>query len=137
MTKKVSVSKKHIEHGVIKDSHQCMIADAVKEAYPNAQYILVDLQSIRFSDRDKGKRYTYLTPPVAQSALLRFDAGDKAIEPFSFTLTKALVRGMGWQAQNNRTAPNRKGAKKHAKTGKRRPVVSYKEREFGLRQFAR
>jgi hypothetical protein len=133
---KISVSKKHIENGVIKDSHHCMIADAIKERHPKAQYVLVDLQSIRWSDPDKGERYTYLTPPLAQSALLRFDQGDKAIDPFAFTLKQPTVRGMGWQGQSNRTAKTRK-RQTYAKTGKRRPVIAYKEREFGLRQFAR
>lgn len=134
---KVHVTKSHISDGVERDSHHCMIADAIKETYPRAQYILVDLQSIRFSDPKTKKRYTYLTPPSAQAALLRFDQGDKSIAPFEFSLRKPVIKGMGWQAQNNRTSKHRKQAKKHASTGKRRPIVAYKEREFGLRTYAR
>lgn len=130
---KICVAKSHIDNGVERDSHRCMIADAIKEKCPRAQYILVDLQSIRFSDPDKGLRYTYLTPPTAQSALLRFDAGDKAIRPFDFRLTKPATREMGWQGQRSKGA-SRKG-RKYRRTGKARPIVAYKEREFGLRKF--
>lgn len=131
---KIQVEREHIANGIEKDSHCCMIADAVKAAVPDAQYILVDLQSIRFSRKALKRRYTYLTPPIAQQNLLRFDHGDKTIKPFAFSLNAPRTRGMGWKAQGNRTEPNRKG-KRYRKTGKKRPIVAYKERQFGLRRF--
>ena len=130
---KISVSRHHITNGVEKDSHFFMIADAIKEAVPDAQYILVDLQSIRFTRRKKQTRYTYLTPPVPQRALLKFDQGDRAISPFTFNLTNPRTRRMGWVGQRAATA-TRKG-KKYKTTGKRLAVVAYKEREFGLGKF--
>jgi hypothetical protein len=133
---KVRVSQEHIENGVCKDSHHCMIADAIKATYPAAQYILVDLQSIRFSDPDRGERYTYLTPPTAQANLLRFDRGDKSIQPFTFTLNKPQIRVMGWAGEGRSATAKRKPAKAYRKSGKPRAVVAYKEREFGLRKFA-
>ena len=48
----------------------------------------MDLQTIRWSDKAKGFRYTYLTPPVAQQYLLHFDQGVKC-RPFSFNLRGA------------------------------------------------
>jgi Fe-S-cluster formation regulator IscX/YfhJ len=47
-------------------SSHCMIADAIKRQLPNARHVAVDLQTIRF---------TYLTPTLAQMALLDFDDG--------------------------------------------------------------
>lgn len=131
---KIKVEKKHIDNGIEKDSHCCMIADAIKEKCPNAQYILVDLQSIRFSDAKKKQRYTYLTPPLAQHNLLKFDMGDKSIKPFVFSLNRPQVREMGWKGQRSEGA-SRKGLT-YRKTGKKRAVIAYKEREFGLRKYA-
>ena len=68
---RVRVSDWHIDESVRGDSHHCMIADAVKDACSTAQYIQADVQSIRFSDPSTGKRYVYMTPPVAQSANVR------------------------------------------------------------------
>jgi hypothetical protein len=72
-----------------KDSSHCMIAEAVKEAFPGARFVSVDLQTIRFTDPDPKRpyRYTYLTPRRAQVALVDFDQG-REIDPF-----KILIRG--------------------------------------------
>jgi len=133
---KIRVEKRHIKNGICKDSRCCMIADALRELLPDARYILVDLQTIRYSDIEDGVRYTYLTPAIAQRSLLRFDSGDKHIAPFTFTLTRPMAapRRTGWKAYRSATA-TRKG-KKYKKTGIKRQVVAYKERAFGLRAFS-
>jgi hypothetical protein len=129
---RVRVSDRHINDSVRGDSHHCMIADAIKDAHPTAQYIQADVQSIRFSDPLTGKRYTYLTPPVAQSALLQFDAGTR-VKPFAFTLRAPVIaRPIGWIGQRSPTA-SRKG-RAYRKTGIRRSIVTLKERVFGLRR---
>jgi hypothetical protein len=129
---RVRVSRQNIEDSIAGDSHRCMIADAIKDAHPPAQYVQVDVQSIRFSDSSTGERYTYLTPPIAQSALQSFDAG-LSVRPFAFTLRKpVMVRPIGWIGQRSPTA-NRKG-RTYRKTGIRRSVVTLKERVFGLRK---
>ena len=53
----------------------CLIADAIKKQYPHLTGIAVDMATIRASDRAKGYRYTWLTPPVGQHLLLSFDQG--------------------------------------------------------------
>jgi hypothetical protein len=67
-----------------------MVADALKDVIQGGRSISVDLQSIRWTDREKGLRYTYLTPRPVQLALLDFDKGIKP-EPFSFQLRTAQV----------------------------------------------
>jgi hypothetical protein len=133
MAVKIRVTQACIDNGVQKDSHHCMIADAIKQKIPTAQFILVDLQSIRWSDSATKKRVIYLTPPSAQQALLQFDRGDKKIAPFVFSVRNPTVRDVGWQGQRSKTA-SRKG-KRYRKTGKTRAIVVSKEREFGVRKF--
>lgn len=55
----------------------CLIADAIKSQYPHLTGISVDMATVRVSDRKEGKRYTYLTPAIAQHLLLSFDQGWK------------------------------------------------------------
>jgi len=58
-----------------RDSSHCMWAEALKLAVPTAEHISVDLQTIRYSDKARGLRYSYLTPRKAQISLIRFDQG--------------------------------------------------------------
>lgn len=127
----ISITKEHIENGIARDSHHCMIADALKEAIPEAQYILVDLQSIRYSLPASKKRYVHLTPLKAQRALIKFDQG-RSVKPFEFTLPAVFSeRDMGWEGQRSPGAKRRK----HKKTGKKRLIVAYRERAYGLRNI--
>jgi len=71
-----------------------MIAEAIKKAYPKATYVSVDLQTIRFTDPDKGLRYTYLTPRTAQQGIVQFDQGVE-VEPFSVRLKNGQVTEAG------------------------------------------
>jgi hypothetical protein len=84
----VVVSERLIYEAEQRDSGHCMISEAIKEAVPTAQNISTDLQTIRWSDPAKRLRYTYLTPRVAQIALIKFDQGI-ASEPFQFRLGRA------------------------------------------------
>lgn len=89
----VDVTPQLIAEAVPRDSGHCMVADAVREAYPDARHISVDVQTIRFSLPDKGIRCTYLTPRTAQVALISFDQGT-APQPFRFTLRGGQVTKM-------------------------------------------
>lgn len=80
---KLYVTREIIERAQVKDSAHCMIAEAVKAARPEARFVSVDLQTIRFTEQDR--RYVYLTPRVAQVALIRFDQGVKQ-EPWEVGL---------------------------------------------------
>jgi hypothetical protein len=82
------ISAEHIATAIPRDSGHCMIADALAEAYPNATYISVDLATIRFTDPAAGRRYIYLTPNVAQLALIAWDNGEP-VEPFKINRLRA------------------------------------------------
>ncbi len=56
-------------------SGSCIVAEAIKQQYPQFTGVSVDMATIRFSDPKKGLRYTYLTPEAAQIMLLSFDQG--------------------------------------------------------------
>jgi hypothetical protein len=65
------------------DSYNCILAHAIARIIPDATRIGVDTQAIRFTHA--GKRFTYLTPPVAAGYVAAFDAGD-SMYPFRFRL---------------------------------------------------
>jgi hypothetical protein len=81
-----------------------MIADGLKAAMPKATDVSVDLATIRFSDRESGRRYIYLTPPVAQVSLLKFDHGEKP-EPFVVKAHAAqIIKTAAKRASDRKTA---------------------------------
>ena len=142
---KVKVEAEHIANGKEKNSQHCMIADAVKAACPSAQFIQVDLQTIRFSDPKKRRRLTYLTPAVAQHNLLRFDQG-QSVKPFAFSLnTPVRDRAMqGNRGSEARKASAKKARKNYRKNQKKQNYAylaanrqrnHQQEREFGLKKF--
>ena len=90
----VNVTKDIIARSEARDSGHCMIAEAIKEAVPNAQNISVDLQTCRYSDPVRRVRLVYLTPRAAQVALVMFDLG-KHGDPFTMVLRNAQVVKMG------------------------------------------
>lgn len=118
----VRVTEDIIANACRRNSGHCMIADAVKAAYPAASYVSVDLQSIRFTDLAKGLRYTYFTPRKAQLALVKFDAGEVP-EPMGINLTGGQVTRSG-----SARSLSRQG------TPKRDPVPGD---EIGRRKFVR
>jgi hypothetical protein len=71
----LKITPEQHERAVKSDSGGCLIADAIKDQYPQLTGITVDMATIRVSDRQAGMRYTYLTPPIAQHLLLAFDQG--------------------------------------------------------------
>jgi len=130
---KITVTNKHITTACQRNSHHCMIADAIADGIDGAKFILVDLQSIRWTDLEEGVRYTYLTPPRAQDAIILFDRGKKC-QPFTFNLNSPRTRKMG----SGGTEP------KGARDKRRNPIpganlrksrVAYKDREYGIRRF--
>lgn len=136
----IRVTEKQIATAIPKNSHHCMIADAVKVAIPEATNIYVDVQSIRYTDRKGRRRYVYLTPKLAQHAILAFDQGQKnKLKPFEFRIAQGYSKPMGWQAQHRTITPNPKWTRDRAKrikagTVKRggNPYAVRAERQFGL-----
>jgi hypothetical protein len=115
---KIQVTKEIIANACKADSARCMIADALKVAYPDAQAVIVDLQLIRFSDPKSGRRYEYLTPQRCQVGLVDFDQGIPP-EPFEFRLQGGFSRPM-WKK-----SPAPKDDKDHNsdKIGEKKPHV--------------
>jgi len=110
---RLEVTDELIQAAVPKDSNHCMIAEAVKIAFPEARAIAVDLATIRFSDPKKQLRYTYMTPRIAQVALVNFDQKRKP-EPFTFLLRGAQVTHVGRKTTDTkpRSEAQRKATKK-------------------------
>jgi len=109
-----------------------MIADAIADGVDGAKFILVDLQSIRWTDKQARERYVYLTPSIAQEAIISFDRGRRC-KPFVFTLSNPRIK-------NTRRGSKKDTRKSHH--GKQYPGehrrlarVAYKDREFGIRRF--
>src|SRR5262245_29675858 len=87
MPQHINVTQEIIDGAVTNTSSRCMVADAVKKAFPRAVRIRVDMQTIRWTDPAQQKRYVYLTPARAQQYIIAFDAGD-TIKPFRFRLDR-------------------------------------------------
>lgn len=86
----VEITQDIIDNSMRQNSGHCMIAEAIKQQVPNAKQVSVDLQTIRFSDTVKQKRYIFLTPRIAQQALIRFDQG-LPVEPFEMAITPSQI----------------------------------------------
>jgi hypothetical protein len=153
----IQVTQQHIDTATPKNSGHCMIADALKAAFPDAQSVAVDVQTIRWTDPAKSQRYIYLTPRSAQVALVRWDQGI-VIEPFSFKLKGAQIirakrKGSSGKAESSSKAespiprraalhsrknPSHHDAPPEVVGGRSPPKVSYNNRrEFGLRAMGR
>jgi hypothetical protein len=89
----VVVSKEMIAAASRRNSSHCMIAEAIKQTWPDIKFVSVDMQTIRFSDPERGERLFYLTPRKAQLALINFDQGN-VVEDFSFVLRAPHISRM-------------------------------------------
>jgi hypothetical protein len=138
---KVTVPEEKIVAAKPGDAAHCMIAESVRTVYPNARWVLVDLQSIRFTDRKKGFRYIYMTPRLVQRKLINFDQGAKP-SPFSFLLAGGKTKPISKPPTKAASAKLRKAAAKGRKNQK--PSIGTKSvrpkdvapshgRQFGIR----
>jgi hypothetical protein len=106
-----------------KDSNQCMIVAAIERSLPEASYVNVDARRIAFTlDR---VRYAFMTPPVAYTALMDFDAG-RPVAPFSFRCNEPIVLRKRDYVRHQKGHPSRS----HKKTGN---GVMLRRRYMGLR----
>jgi hypothetical protein len=77
----LKITDEAYDRAVQSSSGGCLIADAIRNQYPRFTKIVVDMATVRMTDRKAGLRYTYLTPEPAQQCLLHFDQGwDKPFE---------------------------------------------------------
>ena len=74
-TLNVRISDENYDRAVESKSGGCLIADAIKEQFPELTGVTVDMATVRATDRKVGRRYTWLTPNSAQHLLLSFDQG--------------------------------------------------------------
>ena len=82
----ITITDEQHERAVKSDSGACLIADAIKHQYPHLSSVSVDMATVRVSDRKRGLRFVYLTPPEAQHVLLSFDQG------WSTTTTELTIK---------------------------------------------
>lgn len=130
---RVKISETDIRLAVKKNSHRCMIAEAIRRDIPHANRVMVDLQSIRYTDDQAGIRYFFFTPPVAQEALLAFDEG-RPVQPFEFDLRKpAQIRPQGFTASMTKTRDEGETRKKSGAPRRSAPLDS----ELGPREAKR
>lgn len=74
-TLNVKITAADHANAVRSHSGACLIADAIKRAYPNLTMVTVDMATVRATDRALGVRYTWLTPTPGQHILLAYDQG--------------------------------------------------------------
>lgn len=132
---KIKVTKHHVSEAIRKNSHHCMIAEAIKEQVEGAQQIMVDLQSIRWTDARLGVRYFYFTPPQAQQALLKFDKGEE-VPQFDLELRQpTMVRPRGIATTTGLPYEPRESKQRRQKVAPKNRVVKRMtvERQFGVR----
>jgi len=86
----VKVTQDLITSAIPRDSHHCMIAEAIQRDYPALAKVSADLATIRGTDPKRGLRFTWMTPRVAQVFLVDFDRG-RTVDPFEFKLRGAQV----------------------------------------------
>ncbi len=115
----VRVDKKTIEASTQRDSSHCMIAEAIRKAHPEAKQISVDLQTVRFSNHKRKLRFIYLTPMIAQRAIVHFDDGKKP-EPFQFDLRGAHVIRIHTLSEEQREKKREYDAKRWRRVYKKR-----------------
>jgi hypothetical protein len=71
----LAVTQEQYDRAVRSNSGACLISDAIKAQYPELTNISSDMATVRVTDRKRGERYIYMTPPAAQHLLLAFDQG--------------------------------------------------------------
>jgi hypothetical protein len=102
----ISVRQKHIDEALRANSSHCAIAMAIKDAVPDARYIAVDLQTIRWTNPKRGVRYCFLTPAVAQhDIIIPFDQGETC-KPVTFRMKPAFVSKAGARYRRHTPDPD-------------------------------
>ena len=79
---KVEITEEIINGAKVRDSGHCIIANALKASLGGLRPV-VDVATIRWTNKEQGIRYIALTPARAQRLLLEWDKG---IVPEPFTL---------------------------------------------------
>lgn len=103
-------------NGAEGDSFKCMVAEAVKRQVPDAHHVEVDVQTVRWSDKEG--RHVFLTPYEVAGYVIAFDNGDE-MHPFDFrlrnpapTLQKQHKKSAAKHAKQSRSKLDRERARK-------------------------
>ena len=146
----VEITQEDISYGVRQHSAKCIIARSLKRAYPAAQKVSVDIQSIRFTNPkgpDGPERICWLTPPDAQRLIVYFDGGELSeLEPFTFRLLRRYAFRIQRQVEQEGPRERKRGAPRAARrvdvpagqgTGvvphHRKPATGTTQRVYGMR----
>ncbi len=135
---KIPVTGQSIADAKQRDSKMCMVADAIRHKL-KAQFISVDIQSIKFSVPKKDTRFVYMTPPDVQRAIIAFDQG-KPVKPFTFSLTKPITVEPMMHVPSATIEQQKRARKKYDKARKAGTLApkatrhhAPREREYGVR----
>jgi hypothetical protein len=120
-----------------------MIATAIKRQYPRLKRVVVNLSQIGMTDPKTGVRSLFLTPRIAQIALLNFDWGHE-VKPFRMQMSAPIVRSWKKHSWKNRKGKNEVIKRFHpTKSRELRPDTLRAEysigqrREYGLNAMGR
>ena len=116
----INVTEDDIDRAVPRSSRHCMIEYAIEHDVPSAIRVIVDIQTIRWTDRAKGLRYTFITPAKVLALMLAWDEGHKP-KPFSFRLRGAQITTSRATVSRNSKGTTRKTIHK---LGRRRPLIT-------------
>ena len=72
---RIEITPENYERAITANSGSCLVADAIKEQYPQFSTVKVDVATVRVTNRKTGEKYTYLTPPSVAESLVFFDQG--------------------------------------------------------------
>jgi hypothetical protein len=115
---RVEVTQALIDRAIRADSRHCMIADAIMAKDPVRYHnVSVDVATMRWTDKQTGKRHTAITPTVAAQRLIEFDQGEN-VEPFAF-----VARPVVTQTRQSRLSPPKRAAARLKKSAATRPKV--------------
>jgi hypothetical protein len=126
----IAVLQKHIDEAMRANSSHCAIAFAIRDAIPDATFVAVDLQTIRWSNPKRGVRYCFLTPTIAQhDVIIPFDQGEEC-KPVTFKMKPAFITRIGAKRNHTPDADQLKGTGlKVAEEEPSRPLIPYAGKE--------
>jgi hypothetical protein len=107
----ISILQRHIDEAIEKNSSHCATAEAIKEQVPEARFISVDLQTVRWTDAIKKVRFVFLTPHAIQSGVIvPFDQGEREkCRPVTVTMRPCTVIKSGKKRTHTPDADQLKG----------------------------
>jgi hypothetical protein len=126
----IHVSQEDIDRALPKTSRHCMIEFAIMRIIPNATHVMVDIQTIRWSDKDKGLRYIYFTPAKVIAIMLAWDEGYKP-KPFSFRLRSPQI--ISTRIRHGKKENGKRTDKRVHALGKRRRIIESGDQKKRMR----